>query len=353
MLLIILTTHSYALTSSCFVGGGYSPYYRHYSTYSPSDYFVGGYHAIQTDTYTPVTPFSVFYPEAMVYGSGDRTYSGYIDESFGYWTWQGYAATGYWESPYFYLVTEPISCPGSGGAFNYLEVTTSFGVSPTTADVGEYVTVTWSGTNADYCVAESQQWQSSGQLSVLALPNLNGQHVMTCYTDYDFDDDDLTLTVNARTSPIPTIIEEYASYSVNLSPVCDDFTQSRSSFYFSFNEILDGSYSWALIKDALVAPASSGFGIDKWRQEYGSALNMNSGYRSPAYNQSIGGAQQSQHMYGTAADINVVSDTEAEWLLIRAAALNADPDFVEQINDPCGVECVHADWRHHSGDWRP
>lgn len=354
VLSVISSMHSFALTSSCFVGGGYSPYYRHYSTYSPSDYFYSGHHAIQTDTYSPVIyPNSVFFSEAMLNGGGDRAYTGYIDEYFANWTWQGYSATGYWDGGSFYPVSSIMECPSGGGSFNYLEVTTSFSVSPTTADVGEYVSVTWSGTNADYCVAASQQWQSSGQLSVLVLPDLNGQHVMTCYTDYDFDDDDITLAVNSCTSPIPQIIEEYASYSVSLSPVCDDFTQSRSSTYFSFNEILDGSYSWALIRDPLVTSAASGYGLDKWRQEYGSALNMNSGYRSPAYNQSIGGAGQSRHMYGDAGDIDVVSNQEAEWILIRDAALDADPDFVEPSTGPCGFGCVHADWRSHSGDYHP
>lgn len=37
----------------------------------------------------------------------------------------------------------------------------------------------------------------------------------------------------------------------------------------------------------------------------GAAIHVNSGYRSPAYNRSIGGATDSQHMYGRAGDITV------------------------------------------------
>ncbi|HMV65207.1 MAG TPA: peptidoglycan-binding protein [Myxococcota bacterium] len=37
----------------------------------------------------------------------------------------------------------------------------------------------------------------------------------------------------------------------------------------------------------------------------GAAIHVNSGYRSPAYNRSIGGATDSQHMYGRAADITI------------------------------------------------
>ena len=58
-------------------------------------------------------------------------------------------------------------------------------------------------------------------------------------------------------------------------------------------------------------------------------------------------------MYGTAADVDVVSNQQAEWTLIRDAALDADPDFVEGLNDPCGTNCVHADWRDHAGDYQP
>lgn len=39
------------------------------------------------------------------------------------------------------------------------------------------------------------------------------------------------------------------------------------------------------------------------RAELGSPIRILSGYRSPAHNSKVGGAKQSQHMLGTAADI--------------------------------------------------
>ena len=41
------------------------------------------------------------------------------------------------------------------------------------------------------------------------------------------------------------------------------------------------------------------------RNHFGKAVTINSGYRTPSHNKSVGGAAQSQHLYGTAADIVV------------------------------------------------
>ena len=42
------------------------------------------------------------------------------------------------------------------------------------------------------------------------------------------------------------------------------------------------------------------------------SITINSGYRTPAYNQSIGGASQSRHMCGQAADIRVSDHTPTQ-----------------------------------------
>lgn len=54
-----------------------------------------------------------------------------------------------------------------------------------------------------------------------------------------------------------------------------------------------------LISDELVEV------LQKIRNHFGKAVNINSAYRSPSYNKKIGGATNSQHMYGTAADIRI------------------------------------------------
>ena len=45
--------------------------------------------------------------------------------------------------------------------------------------------------------------------------------------------------------------------------------------------------------------------LQKIRNHFGKAVNINSGYRTPAYNNKVGGATYSQHLYGTGADIYI------------------------------------------------
>jgi len=73
------------------------------------------------------------------------------------------------------------------------------------------------------------------------------------------------------------------------------------------------------------------------RTAAGGAINVNSGYRSPAYNSSVDGATHSRHMYGDAADMS-------------ASAVS-----LSRLSDLCDAEgagyigmyssFVHCDWR--------
>lgn len=45
--------------------------------------------------------------------------------------------------------------------------------------------------------------------------------------------------------------------------------------------------------------------LQKIRNYFGKAVNINSAYRTPTYNKKVGGATYSQHCYGTAADIRI------------------------------------------------
>lgn len=59
--------------------------------------------------------------------------------------------------------------------------------------------------------------------------------------------------------------------------------------------------------------------LDPLREMYGKPITVNSGYRCPKLNATVGGAKNSQHMKGEAADITAGNKTENKKLfeLIR------------------------------------
>lgn len=57
--------------------------------------------------------------------------------------------------------------------------------------------------------------------------------------------------------------------------------------------------------EVLVHPALVQSVLDPVRLHFGSPVHISSGYRSPAHNRRIGGARNSRHVYGMAADIVV------------------------------------------------
>ena len=52
--------------------------------------------------------------------------------------------------------------------------------------------------------------------------------------------------------------------------------------------------------------------LDPLREKYGKPIQVNSGYRCPKHNLAVGGATQSQHMNGEAADIAPMSGDASE-----------------------------------------
>lgn len=52
--------------------------------------------------------------------------------------------------------------------------------------------------------------------------------------------------------------------------------------------------------------------LQELRNHFGKAVNINSGYRTYAYNKKIGGANYSQHTYGTAVDVYIKGVTPKE-----------------------------------------
>jgi hypothetical protein len=144
------------------------------------------------------------------------------------------------------------------------------------------------------------------------------------------------------------IIAEYAALGGYLSPTCSSFTQTDHAAHFTFNELnVNNPYSWAIIRFPLTASASASYGLERWRANAGGVPRyVNSAYRPPQHNQNVGGVPNSRHIFGDAVDLRNVPRTEAEYNLLKNAALDADAGYVEPLSGSCGYGCVHADWRN-------
>lgn len=135
----------------------------------------------------------------------------------------------------------------------------------------------------------------------------------------------------------------------NWKPTCASFTQADSTKYFKHAELRKTNpHTWTILQSSLLAPDSLGYGLDRWRIEYGASRIINSGYRPPKHNRKEGGVRGSRHMFGDAVDLRNESGTEAEWLLMVDAARRANAGYIEPRELPCKLNCTHADWRFHT-----
>ena len=76
-------------------------------------------------------------------------------------------------------------------------------------------------------------------------------------------------------------------------------------------------------------------------------MTINSGYRTPQKNAAVGGVAQSQHCYGTAADIVVKSVTPAK---VAAYARELMPDW-GGVGIYAKQGFTHIDVREARADW--
>lgn len=85
--------------------------------------------------------------------------------------------------------------------------------------------------------------------------------------------------------------------------------------------------------------------LETIRTHFGAPVVINSGYRTPQYNAKVGGVTDSQHCYGTAADIVVRGKTPAQ---VAAYARQLMPDWggVGVYDSFC-----HIDVREAKADW--
>jgi uncharacterized protein YcbK (DUF882 family) len=85
--------------------------------------------------------------------------------------------------------------------------------------------------------------------------------------------------------------------------------------------------------------------LEPLREALGRPLKITSGYRSPQYNKSVGGAPGSQHTSGIAADIALESDEE----MAKAAAIASKISAIGGIGLYPGEGFIHVDIRQRIG----
>lgn len=83
------------------------------------------------------------------------------------------------------------------------------------------------------------------------------------------------------------------------------------------------------------------------RMRFNAAVTVNSGYRTVAYNQKVGGVAKSQHCLGTAADITVAGHTPAE---VKTFLRQLMPDW-GGVGVYAKQNFVHVDMRKTRTDW--
>lgn len=83
------------------------------------------------------------------------------------------------------------------------------------------------------------------------------------------------------------------------------------------------------------------------RSHFGKAVTIHSGYRTPPYNTKVGGVSNSQHTYGTAADISIKGVPVAD---VAAYARSIMPDW-GGVGIYSKKGFVHVDVRETRADW--
>lgn len=86
--------------------------------------------------------------------------------------------------------------------------------------------------------------------------------------------------------------------------------------------------------------------LDSLREKYGKPIKVNSGYRCPNHNLAVGGATQSQHMKGEAADIAVVHGSRFK-VHDLAQAIVENGRFDQLIIYPT---FIHVSWKRQGGN---
>lgn len=143
----------------------------------------------------------------------------------------------------------------------------------------------------------------------------------------------------------PQLIKEYKNLGKRSIPKKSDFVDKstyKNPGNFRFRELVSKyksrKYRWVIFNIARH--------LQNIRNRIGWPMVLNSGYRNPYHNRNVGGARESAHMYGAAADVrppdfNRNGKVERyEKRILRYEALREGADYIGLY-----ARHVHMDWR--------
>ena len=109
---------------------------------------------------------------------------------------------------------------------------------------------------------------------------------------------------------------------------------------FSWLEFASGDGAWTPPDVAEVIERELAPALQRIRDEVG-PLRITSGYRSPAHNAAVGGAQKSQHLTGRAADLQIVGEHDTD------ALATVIEDLISAGEIPEGGLGRYQSWVHY------
>lgn len=166
-------------------------------------------------------------------------------------------------------------------------------------------------------------WQYSSKGSV---PGIKGNVDMNIWYD------------EVKEKPVEIIRNDGIIVVHAYSKVKDGTTKLSDNFKVSEFACKDGSDVIFIAPDLVDV-------LQKIRNHFGKPVNINSAYRTPTYNNKVGGETYSQHLYGTAADVRISGVTPkdiaayAETLLSGTGGIGIYGNF------------VHVDVRKEKARW--
>lgn len=87
--------------------------------------------------------------------------------------------------------------------------------------------------------------------------------------------------------------------------------------------------------------------LDPAREKFGGPVSVNSGYRCPRHNLSVGGATNSQHMRGEAADITAGSPEDNKRLAEIMEQNGKYDQLIKYLNPDGGIRFIHVSWKRN------